>query len=227
MSGVGSITDKELKMRLLALTILSMLTIGCAARTTMVEIPNIDESSSVNIKDFRPESERENEIFSFSISSEAYGIYRHGDELVSPSPIRILQHRIYEKFSNTGIIPEVKVHHFVVYANLKSQLRKGVLGGAIGAAIASDTQKYGVDGLASLTTEEEFKAYEEEYKRALYTQEENPEKVSVYKVYLDAEINGKRTFIKTMTPTTLPEDNPKNPHVVAVETAISYFLDQY
>jgi len=119
----------------------------------------------------------------------------------------------------------------VVYSNQKSELRRGVfggvLGGAIGAAIASDTQKYGIDGIARLTTEDEFNSFEKEHKRALYTPDENPNKVSVFKVYLDAELDGKRTFVSTMTPTNLPKDVERNSHVAAIETAIAYFLDQY
>jgi len=216
-------------MRYLFLIVASILTFGCAAPTIMADMPHIENSSPVNVTDFRPETEKENKIFSLSITSEAYGIYRRGDKLLNPTPIRIFQHRIYEKFSAKSVVPEVKVHHFVVYMNLKSELRRGVtgglLGGVVGAVIASGTQKYGVDGLASLTTLEKFEAFDKEYKRALYTEDDNPEKASVYKVYLEAEIDGKRTFIETMTPTKLPEN--KNPHLVAVETAIAYFLDQY
>lgn len=59
----------------------------------------------------------------------------------------------------------------------------------------------------------------------MYTEEVNPGKVSVFKVYLEAEIDGKRTFTETMTPIKLPENTYS--HVAAVETTIAYFLDQY
>jgi hypothetical protein len=218
-------------MKLLVIAMLSILMIGCAAPTIMIDVPNLDSSSSLSIEDLRPESEKKDEIFSLFITSEAYGTYRRGDKLVNPNPIRLLQHKIHEKYSDSSELPEVKVHHLVVYMNLKSELRSNVmgslLGGAIGSAIASSTQKYGIDGLAKLTSEEEFNKFDEEYKRALYTKEENPEKVSVYKVYLEAEINGKRTFVMTMTPARLPKDSNREPHVAALETAMAYFLDQY
>lgn len=218
-------------MRPLVLLAISVFFFGCAAQTAMVDIPTIDQSSLVAIKDLRPETEKEDETFSLMISNEAYGTYRRGDKLVDPTPIRILQHRIHEKYSTSVTAPDTNVHHFAVYMNLKSELRRGVaggfLGGMIGMGVAAGTQKYGVDGLASLTTEEEFMSVEEEYKRALYTQDENPEKVSVYIVYLDAELDGKRSFIRTMTPTRLPKGDERNPHVVAIEAAIAYFLDQY
>lgn len=215
----------------LLLVILSVFAIGCSAPTIMVDMPDIEKSATLQVEDLRPAEEKENKIFSLSITSDAYGSYRRGDKLIDPTPIRILQHRIYEKYSPEMDVQDVKVHHFVVYMNLKSELRRGVtgglLGGMVGGAVAAMTQKYGIDAVTSIITEEEFNAFEKEYKRSLYTKEENPNKASVYVVYLDAEIDGKRTFVKTMTPTRLPKEQSKNPHEAAIETAIAYFLDQY
>ncbi|WP_244073792.1 MULTISPECIES: hypothetical protein [unclassified Nitrosomonas] len=217
-------------MRLLILLLSSMFFVGCAAPIVKVDIPNIKESDAANVADLRPASEKENKIFSLAITSEAYGTYRRGDARLNPPVTRILQHRAYEKFNATGEIPKIKIHHLVVYANLKSELRRdvtgGFLGGLIGAGIASATQKNVVDGIASVMSEEEFRSLgDEEYKRTLYTEKENPNKASVFIVYLDAEVNGKRTVVKTMTPTKLADG--KNPHLAAVETAIAYFLQQY
>ncbi len=204
---------------------------GCKSLTATAEIPKIEKSSIVITQDLRSETEKKNKIFSLLLTSKAYGTYRRGDKLIEPNPVRILQHRVYEKFMPMGVIPDVKVHHFVVYMNLRDELIRGSLassfGGVIGAAIAAGTQKYGVDGTMSLTSREEFESFEKEYKRALYTQRENPDKVSVYRVYLEAEINGKRTFVKIMTPTKLPKGDDRNAHLVAIETAIAFFLDHY
>jgi len=218
-------------MRIFVLIFLSIVIVGCATSTVVVDMPHLEESSLVTVEDLRPSTEKENEIFSLLITSEAYGTYRRGDKLVNPNPLRIFQHRIYEKYANKGVVPDVKVYHLVVYMNLKSELRRGaffgVLGGVIGSAVASGTMKYGVNGLATLTSEEEFNAFKQEYTRALYTEKENPGKVSVFKVYLEAEIDGKRVFVSTMTPTRLPKGVEKNSHVVAIETAMAYFLEQY
>jgi len=215
-------------MRVLFLAFVSLIVIGCAANTK-VEVPNIEKSSSLELVDLRPQSEKVDKTFSFAITSEAYGIYRRGDRHLNPSMVRIFQHRVFEKFAEIEEVPAVKLHHFVAYQNIKSELRRGVtgglIGGVVGAGIVSGTQKYGIDGLASITTTEDFNAFEKEYKRALYTEEENPGKVSVFNVYLEAEIDGKRAFIKTMTPIRLP--GHKNSFLAAVETAIAYFLDQY
>lgn len=217
-------------MRYLPLLLVASLTFGCAAPTITLDMPNLEASSAVAVQDLRPASEKENKIFSLAITSEAYGTYRRGDKLINPDPVRLLQHKVYEKYAQAEQLPAVNVHHLVIYMNLKSELRRGVtgglLGGIVGSSIAASTQKYGVAGIAELTTEEAFNAFDEEYKRALYTEEENPDKASVYKVYIDAEIDGKRVFVSTMTPTRLPEGN-KNPHAVALETAIAYWLDQY
>lgn len=215
-------------MKYIMLIILSVIVNGCAAPVIKVNVQNINESSSVAIADLRPKAEKENEIFSSLITSEAYGTYRRGDAILNPTALRIFQHRVYEKYKSS---PEVKVHHFVVYMNLKSELRRGVaggvLGGIVGAGIAAGTQKYGVDGIATVITQNEFDAFDQEYKRTLYSETQNPNKASVYIVYIDAEINGKRTFVKTITPFNLPKENTKNAHEVAVETATAYFLDQY
>lgn len=218
-------------MKYIFLVIFSLLIVGCAAPVVKVDVPNINESHLLSVTDLRPKTEKESEIFSLVISSEAYGTYRRGDALLNPTAIRIFQHRVYEKFSPQNFKPEVKVHHLVVYMNLKSELRRGVtgglLGGVIGAGIAASTQKYGVDGIASIITQKEFEAFDQEYKRTLYSEKENPNKASVFVVYLDAEINGKRVFVKTMTPFQPPKENTKNPQVLAVEAATAFFLDQF
>lgn len=218
-------------MKYFYLLILSTLIVGCAAPTVKVDVPNINESNTLSVTNLRPATEKEDKIFSLSISSDAYGTYRRGDALLNPTATRIFQHRVYEKFSLKNAKPDIKIHHLVVYMNLKSELRRsvtgGLLGGVVGAGIAASTQKYGVDGIASIVAQKEFEAFDEEYKRALYSEKENPNKASVYFVYLDAEINGKRVFVKTMTPVRLPKENTKNPHVAAVETASAFFLDQF
>ncbi|MBX2857176.1 MAG: hypothetical protein KTR17_00820 [Cellvibrionaceae bacterium] len=218
-------------MRYFLIIFVAVLAVGCTAPSLKIDVPNLAESSFLLVEDLRPPTEKENKAFSYSITSGAYGIYRRGDKLIDPSPVRLLQHEIYKKYASESSFPKVKVHHLVVYNNLKSALRKsatgGILGGVVGALIVAGNQKHGIDVVANLTTEEEFNSFEKEYQRALYTQEQNPNKVSVNKVYLEAELDGKRTFIMTMTPVELPKEVDKNSHVSAIETAIAYFLDQY
>ena len=214
-----------------ALIILSVILVtSCAAPVAKVAVSNISESSSLIVTDLRPKSEKESKAFSYIITSKAYATYRRGDDLLNPPPMRLFQHRAYEKFNPIGKSPEIKVYHLVVYMNLKSELRRGgfgaVLGGAIGGAISAVTNDNTVNGIFSTVDRSEFNSLSKsEYKRALYTKEENPEKASVFVVYIDAEVDGKRTFIKTITPTNIPGE--QNSHLAAVETAIEYFLQKY
>lgn len=118
----------------------------------------------------------------------------------------------------------------VVYMNLQSELKRGgvgaIFGGAIGSAIALGTKDNTVNSINSLVNKEEFEGMlADEYLRATYTEGENPNEASVYVTYIDAEINGKRSFVKSMTPTITPDG--VNGHVASIESAINYFLEHY
>lgn len=216
-------------MKYVLLVIVSIFVVGCATPITKVNVNGLEQSDVLLVEDLRPEVEKESEILSLLITNDAYGIYRRGDDLLDPSPIRLLQHRLYERTFKEGEKPKLKVHHFIVYMNLQSELRRSAtgvaLGGIVGAGIASSTQEYGVSGFAELISEEEFQAIPKEYQRATYSEEVNPNKASVYIVYLQADIDGKKQFVKTITPYKLPKESTKNAHAMAVETAIAYFLD--
>jgi len=203
--------------------LIPLLALGCAQPTVKVNIPEIQQSSSLIIKDLRPTSEKENKIFSLSITSSAYGTYRKGEETLNPPMSQILRHRAFEKFKSSAQPLVITLHHMVVYYNAKSALRKGAMGGLIGAAIASGAK---VNLLETLADRTEFERLaNDEYKRALYTEKENPEKASVFVIYIDAELNGKRTFVKTMAPDKTSDN--QNAYASAVEGAIKYFLNQY
>ena len=111
----------------------------------------------------------------------------------------------------------------VVYYNAKSALRVGALFGAIGAVIAS------TDDVAIYKSQINASDFEsiakEEHKLALYTEKENPEDASVFLIYIDAELDGKRVFVRVMSPSKSPEG--KDPYVLAVNATIEYFLAQY
>lgn len=217
-------------MKYVYVVLLSVLMAGCAAPIVVVDVPNLETSSKYTVEDLRPQTEKEFEIFSLSITNEAYGFYRQGDQ-TNPDPLRILQHRIHQKFADSGKVPEIKVHHFVTYTNRQSELRYGVmagtLGGVVGSLAMTAIQEYDIAGIATNISPEEFNLADDEYKNAMYSEAENPEKISVLQVYLDAEINGERHFIRTMTPVFLENHPNKIPVVVAIETAITYYLDQY
>jgi hypothetical protein len=149
---------------------------------------------------------------------------------MDPSLTRLLQHRVYEKLGNSGDPIEIVVHHLVVYINMKSQLKKGILAGSIagpvGVAIAAGSANNTVTLASSIVDPKYFESTaKEEHKRALYTEKENPNNASVMVTYIDAEIKGKRVIIKTMSPAMLPEN--QDPYIAAVESAIKYYLDQF
>lgn len=203
------------------------LLVGCAHPISKIEVPDINRSDAVVIKDLRPANEKQNEIFSLSITSEAYAIYRKGDETLQPPMVRLLQHRAFEKF---GQPMEITVHHMVAYLNLKSGMRRSVLGsslgGVVGAAIASGAESKYPTIASSLADRAEFDSLaDKEHRRSFFTEKENPEKASVFVTYIDAEIKGKRAFTKTMSPATAGEN--QNAQVIAIEGAIQYFLSQY
>jgi len=78
-----------------ALFVVALL-VGCATSAAIVEIPDIEQSSSLSIEDLRPPNEKEDQTFSLLISSEAYGIFRRGDKRLKPDPVRVLQYKIYK-----------------------------------------------------------------------------------------------------------------------------------
>ncbi|WP_157678282.1 hypothetical protein [Oleiphilus messinensis] len=229
--GTGIFKGKIIKVVFLAL--FSLLTIGCSIQKVIVNSPGLQESleqsENLQIKDLRPEAEKDREIFSLFILSEAYGTSRQGD-MTEPPPLRILQHRIYDKYVNEARLPEVKVYHFVTYMNMQAELRKlstSIALNQITGLAFPLPRRFGVEGTATHVSQSEFEQVKDEYSRALYSETENPKRASVLIVYLDAEIDGERTFIKTMTPILLENQPGKIPIVVAIETAIAYFLDQY
>lgn len=210
---------------------LPLLLCACVTQpVNRVTLPGVDHSGSVPVSDFRPANEKASEIFSLLISSSAYGIYRKGDETLDPPMTSIFRRRVYEKFGANGQPLSISIHHMVVYLNAKSALRKGAigagLGGVIGSVIASSAaNNLGVNLSQSKVNRAAFEALaDREHERSFYTEAENPEKATVFVIYIDAEVNGRRAFIKTLAPSTAPEG--QDPYFLAVDSSIQYYLSQ-
>lgn len=217
-------------MKKLIACLLALACVACTPAVVKVNVPDISKSDVVAISDLRPVSEKERKIFSLMITSKQYGIWRVGDAQLSPSPVRLLQHEIYEKFASTGSSPDAAIYHLVVYQNMQSQLRHGAVGaavgGVIGAAVGNAMANHGENAQTTLVDEGAFNAaLADEYKRGLYTKEEDPEKASVYIVYIDTMIGGKRVFTRTIAPVQ-PQGN-ENPLFAAIELAIKNQLAKY
>lgn len=216
-------------MKKLLAALLTLACAACAPVVTKVNVPDIEKSSAVAVSDLRPAVEKEHKIFSLMITSKQYGIWRVGDVQLSPSPVRLLQHEIFEKLSSQGAT-NATVYHFVVYANMQSQLRHGAVGaaagGVVGALIGNALANRDETAQTRVVDAAAFDSMAaEEYQRGLYTQEEDPAKASVFIVYIDTLINGKRVFTRTIAPARSQGD--QNALADAVELAIKNQLARY
>lgn len=217
-------------MKKLLAALLTLACTACAPAITKVNIPDIGKSDAVVVSDLRPAIEKEHKIFSLMITSKQYGIWRVGDVQLSPSPVRLLQHQIFETFGAGHAPPAATVYHLVVYSNMQSQLRHGAagaaVGGMVGGLIGNALANHGETAQTSIVDAAAFdRLAADEYKRGLYTQEEDPTKASVYIVYIDTLINGKRVFTRTIAPARQQGD--QNSLADAVELAIRNQLAKY
>lgn len=210
---------------LLVITFLNLT--GCAV-PVKYEVPNLNQSAQFVVKDLRPEVERETKLFSFLITSKAYGVRRIGDGAEGLTPVRLMQHRVHEMLKPNSFGTEVKVHHFVSYINFRASAKRGALGAAIGGMfgtlLVSSTQS-GLPlppGISYVDPEVFASSIEEEYVRGHYTEEENPNKSDVIVVFLDAEMNGQRTFLRRIS--RMDPNEKANHFMEAVDATIQAFL---
>lgn len=216
-------------MKRMLVGVLALACAACAPVVTKVNVPDIGKSDAVAVSDMRPASEKEKKIFSLMITSKQYGIWRVGDAHLSPSPVRLLQYQIAKQPNAETPPPKLTIYHFVVYENMKSQLRHGAagaaLGGALGAVIGDATASRDGTAQTTLVDAKAFDGITDEYTRGLYTQAEDPNKASVFIVYLDTGIDGKRIFTRTIAPAA-PQGN-QDPLANAVQLAIRNQLSRY
>jgi len=216
------------------LWVLGILLAGCASQVATVDVAGIERSSALPVQDLRPETERRGETFSYSISNDAYAIYRVEDGATNPSAVRLLQHRAFEQFAGKSGVAAVKVHHLVVYRNMQAEFRRvavgaaigGTLGGTAAAVLIGDPIK-GIAGTATSAVDlQAFEALDAtEYKRALYSAQENPGRGSVHVVYIETEIDNKRVFTRTVGPMKGKDGNIALSDVV--DASIKSHLSQY
>ncbi|MFY9476440.1 MAG: hypothetical protein WAQ08_02025 [Aquabacterium sp.] len=218
-------------MRLLLASIAAALFLsGCAAPVHKHEVAGLQRSENIHFVDARPKAESEQELFSALITSDAYATYRYSTSSLDPSAVRLFQHKVFEKFADSAKPVDVKVYHFVSYMNMQSAFRRSSIGavfGVVGAVVAVSTQKNDADFKVNMVDREQFDAITaaNEYTKSFFTEAENPNKAPVFVVYIDADINGKRTFIRGLAPTTRKDG--QNPYLYVVENTISAFLDNY
>jgi hypothetical protein len=215
---------------LLATAAAAIFLSGCAAPVYKHDVQGLQRSEAINFVDARPKAESEQKLFSALITSDAYATYRYSTSTLDPSAVRLFQHKIYEKFHGNVTPVDVKVYHFVSYMNLQSSFRRTAIGsifGGVGAAVAAGTQNYNADFKVADVNREIFDAItdDNEYTKSFFSEQENPSKAPVFIVYIDADINGKRSFIRGISPTT--RNDGKNSYLYVVENTISSFLSKY
>lgn len=215
-----------MKRYLLALCVLACT--GCAPSVTKLNVKDIASSDTFSVVDARPVSEKENKIFSLLISSKEYGIVRIGDNRLSPSAIRLLQHEAFQKYATGDRQPTLTVRHFVIYQNMRTQLRSGAVGAAIGGALGGMVGNAVATHDASLRTspiDEMTFGGSEEYLRGNYNAADNPDKASVWVIYIATDIDGRKVFTRTVA-STKPHDDG-DPFAEAVQQAIRNHLGRY
>jgi hypothetical protein len=179
---------------------------GCSSMPPPPEYQGLEKSDKIAIQDLRPSTEKEKEIFSLLVTSSAYGIYRVADEATKPTGPRLLAHRAYEAFPELSDQPSITVEHFVTYANLQSRLRTSSLvaglAGPIGVALMSQKELPAGDVLTTRIDSAvlDKTAGDEEYTRAFFTEQENPEKSPVNLIYIDTQMLGQRVASRCLVP---------------------------
>lgn len=211
------------------LAVLALACAGCAPVVTKVNVANIAKSDALHVTDQRPTSEKESKIFSLLITSKEYGVMRAGDVHLSPGPVRLLQHQVYEKFAAEGGTHAVTVYHFVIYENMRSQLRSGAvgagLGGVLGGVVGNSIANHDASSQTRVVDEMSFNSISEEYLRGQYDVTENPDKASVFIVYVDTDIDGKKVFTRTVA--SMKPHGDVSPLADAVDLAIKNHLSHY
>lgn len=217
-------------LRALSATVIILFS-GCAAPVHRLNVVGIERSESVRVNDLRPSSERQQEMFSSFVGSDAYAISRVADESFSPSAIRLLQHRVYEKFAGAVSAPlEVTVHHLVVYQNRQAEFRDVAFGAGFGSiglpGMPNEVSADPSGVVTSLVDTNTFASLSsKEFARAVYSQRENPGRGSVIVVYIETEIGGRRVFSRALAPA--KQKGSEAPFALALESAVRHHVAQY
>lgn len=203
-----------------------LLVTACTSQPIRLQVAPTDDAQ-VRIIDSRDASEKEGKTFSRFIGSGAYGMSRVAESATAPPAIRLLQQRASEILPERPL--EIKVHHLVTYINAQTSMRQAsftVGMASVGVFGAGSVPKPGEMTSSSLADREAFDAARtEEHRRALYSEQENPLQSTVYVVYIDTEIGGRRVFTRTVAPL----GNPRKKLLLdeALETAVKFHLEQH
>jgi len=211
------------------LVLLMLACAGCTSAVTKVNVTDMAKSDSLPLRDIRPPSEKEHKIFSLLITSKEYGVMRAGDAKLSPGPVRLLQYEAFQKFVSADLPPQITVFHFVIYENMRSQLRAGAIGagfgGMLGGMVGNAVGTHDSSSQTHIIDETSFNNVPDEYLRGQYSAAENPDKASVYVIYVDTDIGGKKVFTRTIA--SMKPHGDQNALADAVQLAIKNHLSGY
>lgn len=190
-------------MKRLIVGLLALTCAGCVP-VAKVDVPSdAAKATSLQVSDARPTDEKDKKFFSLLITSKQYGIIRNGDTNISPSPVDVLKDDAFQKW---GADHKITVYHFVIYINAKSHLRTmtafGVIGGVAGALVGNALAPKGSSPQTHVIDANTFNTLSgaQEYQRAFYTHDEDPNDTPAFIVFLDTDIDGKRIFTRTVSP---------------------------
>jgi hypothetical protein len=203
--------------------------VGCAA-ITVLPVEDLALSEKTSLEDLRPAIESTREIFSLLVTSEKYGYSRLAEDITTPTGARLFAHRLQEQFPGADV-PPIKLYRFVVYKNIRAEGKAigfGAIFGVVGAVVASASVNRDGEITHRLVDAEEFSAMsgEDEYKRAIYTEDELNPNTSGFTIYIESETQGRRRFTKTVAPTQLKKTDKMSPIHQALEAAIAFHLSQ-
>jgi len=202
---------------------------GCSTTPIALPVENLAASAKTPVEDLRPAAESTREIFSLMITSDQYGYVRMAQDISDPTGARLFSHRLQEKFG-TAAVPPTKLHHFAVYMNNRSELRKVALGAAFGGVIGATIMNSSVvregDVVHTLVSADEFNAMsgQNEYQRAIYTESELKPGTSAIVIFIESESEGQRRFTRTVSPIKPAQPGERIPLHQAMEAAIQFHL---
>lgn len=212
-----------------------LIAIVVSACTTTAHQPfiinDLDPSNSVTIQDTHPLDENKSEAFSYLVSSERYDLFRLGFVAQNPSALRLLQQRANEHFGSQKSVT-IKIHHFAAYQNLQKSLRTSALNSTLTVMRVPYTinQPDGnqFSNTISIINPEWFEktSGDNEWQRGIPTPEETPTNGACLIIWLDVEINGKRLFLRSVSPSAKAEEIKKS-YALALESTYSYLLKQF
>lgn len=123
-------------MKRIAIVIAVFSIFGCASQTAVLpDFKDLSSEIGFSMKDERPETEKETEWMSLSITSCNYGIRQIGDNLMVPDRLTLLRNDLYKAIGKKLSGKTVLVKKYTIHLNEQNALRGRVYSQYKGAII--------------------------------------------------------------------------------------------